>query len=66
MSRNGPADLVLVNGAVYTVDAARRWANAVAVSDGEIVAVGTDAEVRRLAGGGTEVADLGGRMLLPG
>jgi predicted amidohydrolase YtcJ len=66
MSRNGPADLVLVNGAVYTVDAARRWANAVAVSNGQIVAVGTDAEVRRLAGGGTEVVDLGGRMLLPG
>ena len=66
MSRTPTADLVLVNGAVYTVDAARRWANAVAVSDGEIVAVGMDAEVRRLAGSDTEVVDLAGRMLLPG
>ncbi len=66
MSRTGPADLIFVNGAVYTVDAARSWANAVAVSDGGIVAVGADAEVRAIAGGGTEVVDLGGRMLLPG
>jgi predicted amidohydrolase YtcJ len=66
MSRSGIADLVFVNGAVYTVDAARRWANAIAVSGGEIVAVGPDAEVWQLAGGDTEVVDLGGRMLLPG
>ena len=66
MSRTDSADLVFVNGAVYTVDAARRWANAVAVTDGEIVAVGTDAEVRRRAGEDTEIVDLEGRMLLPG
>jgi predicted amidohydrolase YtcJ len=66
MSRTDSADLVFVNGAVYTVDAARRWANAVAVTDGEIVAVGTDAEVRRRAGKDTEIVDLEGRMLLPG
>ena len=40
-----PADLVLRNGAVYTVDAARSWARAVAVSGGKIVCVGTDAAV---------------------
>ncbi|HET8526207.1 MAG TPA: amidohydrolase [Actinomycetota bacterium] len=66
MSRTGPPDLVFVNGAVYTLDATRSWANAVAVSNGGIVAVGADAEVRAIAGGGTEVVDLGGRMLLPG
>lgn len=66
MNRTGPADLVFVNGAVYTVDAARRWANAVAVADGAIVAVGSDAEIRKLAGRDTEVVDLEGRMLLPG
>lgn len=60
------ADLVLVNGAVYTVDAARRWAQAVAVRDGRIAAVGTDAEVRELVGPRTEVVDLRGRMLVPG
>ncbi len=66
MMQAAPADLIFVNGAVYTVDAARRWANAVAVSNGEIVAVGDDATIRRLAGSGAEVVDLGGRMLLPG
>ncbi|HEX6230388.1 MAG TPA: amidohydrolase family protein [Actinomycetota bacterium] len=61
-----PADLAFVNGAVYTVDAARRWARAVAVSAGRIVAVGTDGEIRELVGPRTEVVDLRGRMLLPG
>jgi predicted amidohydrolase YtcJ len=67
VSKNGnAADLVFVNGAVYTVDAARSWAKAVAVKDGRILAVGTDADVADLTGPGTEVVDLGGRMLLPG
>lgn len=61
-----PADLVFVNGAVYTVDAARRWARAVAIRDGGIVAVGTDDRVRELVDARTEVVDLRGRMLLPG
>jgi len=60
------ADLVFVNGAVYTVDAAGRWANAVAVRDGAIVAVGTDEQIRPSIGPRTDVVDLGGRMLLPG
>ena len=59
-------DLVFTGGAVYTVDAARRWASAVAVRQGRIVAVGTDDEVRALVGDATEVVELDGRMLLPG
>jgi predicted amidohydrolase YtcJ len=66
VASNGNADLALVNGQVYTVDAARRWASAVAVSDGRIVWVGTDADVRELVGRRTDVVDLDGRMLLPG
>ena len=60
------ADLVFVHGDVYTVDAARSWANAVAVRDGAIVAVGTDDDVREMIGASTEVVDLTGRLLLPG
>jgi predicted amidohydrolase YtcJ len=60
------ADLLFVNGAVFTVDAVGRWAQAVAVKDGRIAAVGTDADVGELAGPATEVIDLRGRMLLPG
>ncbi|HEX5937873.1 MAG TPA: amidohydrolase [Actinomycetota bacterium] len=60
------ADLVFVNGAVYTVDAARTPADAVAVAGGRIAAVGTGEAVRSLVGPRTEVVDLDGRMLLPG
>lgn len=61
-----PADLVFRNGAVYTLDAARSWAEAVAVSDGRIVWVGPESGARSWIGPGTRVVDLQGRMLLPG
>jgi hypothetical protein len=57
---------LFVNGAVYTVDAARRWAEAVAVRGGRIVAVGSNDDVAEFRGPGTEVVELAGRMLLPG
>jgi predicted amidohydrolase YtcJ len=60
------ADLIFRSGAVYTMDAARRWAEAVAVRDGTITAVGTDGQVLALKGPKTEIVDLAGRMLLPG
>jgi predicted amidohydrolase YtcJ len=63
---NGTADLLFVNGPVYTVDAARSWATAVAVRVGRIVAVGADDDVRGWNGPHTQVIDLAGRMLLPG
>jgi predicted amidohydrolase YtcJ len=66
MSGNGGADLAFVGGPVYTVDAARSWARAVAVKDGRIVAVGTDDDVRPHVDTHTELIDLGGRLLLPG
>jgi hypothetical protein len=59
-------DLILTNGVVYTVDPSRSRREAVAVSGGRIVAVGTAAEVGALAGPGTRVVDLDGRLLLPG
>jgi len=71
-NRRGPGeqdsepDLVLRGAQVYTVDAARSWAQAVAVRGSTVVAVGTDADVTALAGRRTEVIDLRGRMLLPG
>jgi predicted amidohydrolase YtcJ len=66
VSGSGAADLIFVNGAVYTVDATRRWAQAVAVRQGRIVAVGSDVDVAELRGERTEVVDLAGRMVLPG
>ncbi|HWZ85239.1 MAG TPA: amidohydrolase [Thermoanaerobaculia bacterium] len=61
----GPADLVLKGGAVYTVDGARSWAEAVALSDGRIVFVGTAASVKPWIGSRTRVVDLAGKMVLP-
>jgi predicted amidohydrolase YtcJ len=66
VNQSGSADLVFVNGEVYTVDAARTWAQAVAVRAGRIVAVGTADDMAQLIGHATEVVDLHGRMLLPG
>ena len=56
----------LVNGAVHTVDPNKPRAQAVAVADGKIAAVGSDDDVRALIGPRTEVLDLKGRTVLPG
>jgi len=61
-----PADLVLTNGEVVTVDADFTIAQAVAVTGGDIVAVGSSEEIAARVGPETTVVDLGGRALLPG
>jgi predicted amidohydrolase YtcJ len=60
------ADLVLRNGDIYTVDAVRSRAEAVAVKDGLFLYVGTDKGVGRFIGKNTRVTDLGGKLVLPG
>ena len=60
------ADLVLLNGGIYTVNADRAWAQAAAVRDGLIVAVGSNEEIQALVGDSTPVIDLDGGMALPG
>ncbi len=60
------ADLVAFNGRIVTVDANFSIAQAMAVQDGRIVAVGSDDEVLRLKDDDTEALDLEGRMVLPG
>jgi predicted amidohydrolase YtcJ len=59
-----PADLILLNGAVYTMDEQGTRASAVAIRDGVIVAVGSDADVGAAFAGPSR--DLAGRMVLPG
>jgi len=59
-------DLVLHNGRFTTLDRAKPTATAVAIKNGQFVAVGGDADVMPLAGGGTRVIDLKGRAALPG
>ncbi|MBI2237412.1 MAG: amidohydrolase [Actinobacteria bacterium] len=59
-------DRMSAGGSVFTADPSRPRAEAVAVRDGRVTAVGSDAEVRGLVGGSTEVVDLRDKMLLPG
>ena len=60
------ADLVLVNGGIYTVDAERGWAQAAAIRDGVFIAVGSNTDIAPLIGPGTRTIDLSGNMALPG
>jgi hypothetical protein len=59
-------DLILHGGRIITVDAMDRVAQAVAITDSKIVAVGTDADVLKLAGARTRRVDLKGRAVTPG
>jgi predicted amidohydrolase YtcJ len=61
-----PADLVIVNGHVYTVDAKQPKAEAVAVAGDRIVAVGSDKEIRRWIGPNTRTIDAHGHTVMPG
>lgn len=60
-----PADLILTNARVYTVDAAQPHAEAVSIRDGRIQAVGASEVVARTRGPNTRIIDLGGRLLMP-
>src|SRR4029450_10180840 len=60
------ADLVLLNGQLWTGSQTRPQAEAAACRAGRIVAVGTTAEVRQWVGPGTRVVDLQGRRVVPG
>jgi len=61
-----PADLIVVNARVATLDAASRVADALAVRDGRLIAVGSRSAVEALAGRDTRRVDAGGRTVVPG
>lgn len=58
-------DLALINGTVITVDGRNTVAQAIAIGDGAIVAVGTSEEIQARAGGGARVIDLAGKSVMP-
>ncbi|MBX2928031.1 MAG: amidohydrolase [Saprospiraceae bacterium] len=60
------ADLILLNGNIYTADAKGTRVEAIAVKDGRILKTGTDKEIGPLKGDSTEVIDLGGSFAMPG
>jgi predicted amidohydrolase YtcJ len=63
-AKNAP-DIIFVNGDIYTQATPAR-AQAVAIADGRIIAVGSNEDIRKLKQGRTEVVDLGGHFVMPG
>lgn len=61
-----PADLILTNGKIITVDPAFTIAQAIAIAGDRIVAVGPDAAMAAMAGPATRIVDLKGKAVIPG
>ena len=65
-SKAGTADVILTHAKVYTVNPLEPWAEAVAIKDGKIAAVGKSADVLKLRGPDTRIVDAQGHLVLPG
>ncbi len=63
---NKQADKIFINGKIITVDAKNTIAQAVAVQNGKILAVGNNKQIEKLKGKNTQVIDLGGKTVTPG
>ena len=61
-----PADFILRNAKVATVDAKFTLAQAIAVRGDKILAVGSNADIAKLAGPNTRIVDAKGRLVVPG
>ncbi len=61
-----PADIILINGVVATMDDSNPTAQAVAIKEGKILAVGSTKEIENYQGPKTEVIDLAGKFVMPG
>jgi predicted amidohydrolase YtcJ len=60
------ADTLYLNGNIYTVNEKQPRAEAIAVKDGRIIAIGSNAEIEKLKEKNTEVVDLQGNFVMPG
>ena len=61
-----PADILITNAKITTLNPRAPAASVIAVRGGEIAAIGTAAEVEKLRGPSTQVIDAGGRTVIPG
>jgi predicted amidohydrolase YtcJ len=66
VAHNAPATLIFIHGRIDTVDAAAPWAEALAVSGDQIIAVGSNTDILRFKRPSTHVVDLDGRLVTPG
>ncbi len=64
--KTGPASLLLMNGVIYTGDPAQPRAEAVAIRGERVVGVGSNQQIRAMAGPETRIVDLHGRFTMPG
>src|SRR5215471_15015238 len=60
------ADLVLINGKIWTGNTAKPWADAIATKGERILLVGSNDEAKKLTSPQTKVLDLQGKLVLPG
>jgi predicted amidohydrolase YtcJ len=65
-AKSPAADVILIHAKIYTVNARQPWAQALAIRDGKILAVGTDGDITQYRGPSTKVIDGNGRLVLPG
>ena len=61
-----PADMILTNGKIVTLDDSQPEAEALAVKDGRVVAVGSSADIQAFVGDSTRIVDLEGMLAVPG
>ena len=59
-------DVILLNGRIATQDERRSFAQAIAIQNGQFIAVGSNEEIMRLRAARTQVVDVGGRTVIPG
>lgn len=66
VAQGAQADLVITNANIRTMDAKRTIARSIAMLNGKIIAIGSDADTRSLVGANTRVIDAGGKTIVPG
>jgi predicted amidohydrolase YtcJ len=65
-AQRAAADLIIINGNIRTMDATRTMAKSIALLDGHIIAIGTNADTKSLIGPSTRTIDAKGMLVLPG
>ena len=65
MTEDAKADLVLRHGKIYTMDAARSWAESIAIRDGRIVYIGPDHGIESWIGPDTRTMEMDGKFITP-
>jgi predicted amidohydrolase YtcJ len=66
LHKSPAADTVLIHARIYTVNSKEPWAQAMAVREGKIIAVGSDKDIDAYRGPSTKVIDAKDHMVLPG